>query len=62
VNSMAKAIDETISRHNLVPPQVESVSSFAKGSEDKKKALRACLKSFQQENNKRQDNHAKAGM
>ena len=32
VNSMAKAIDETISKHNLVPPQVESVSSFAKGS------------------------------
>ena len=29
---MAKAIDETISKHNLVPPQVESVSSFAKGS------------------------------
>jgi len=31
-NSMAKAIDETISRHNLMPPQVESVFSFAKGS------------------------------
>ena len=31
-NSMAKAIDETISSHILVPPRVKSVSSFAKGS------------------------------